>query len=592
MTSLLERFRMSLRRLESRLGLTDNSEDGTPDIFKTPEKPYIMCSVYYLAILLFIGLPIWFYTCSQTRYSLPELTKLEDKLSNTYPRLHLDISVVQFVSPKSNHDPARERQSDYLRANLPTQFSTSIEGLVYDIDWRIRRPTQEENHLMKAISKENTNQSTKGSDLGQILSNKLEENLLKIHKPTNRFRLFMYLFEEPINSLICDRSQSYIVNYERFIYLCPDGSDEHLVALIKESLNEVYFKTVDLERAKKILGAKTDLLVSLISENDQKNLTYLSEVADKVHAIYDKNVKSKFLELTEVLNIRLITQNIFDLLANDALDSMVIKSSPARVTKEKTNTTDSNSEQQVRILDLRAMSRFYNSYEMRLNKHSSQSVNHVVTLLPDSSKSELTFDTLHSANYTSVKMLEERDSNFILIGDGDKSLVLGMRAIVRRIIGLKSPNLCLNCQARKNVFLNKWELDAIVGVLTVLKLESVLISLRSISQQTVGIRIPKYVSTMVYESHESALKALDSLATKKPLEAYRQASTAYELSETAYYDPSLLETSYYPRETRWAIYTPLTLPLVLPILMSIIRIGVYLLRVLTSDGSQVKQKSQ
>jgi phosphatidylinositol glycan class S len=97
---------------------------------------------------------------------------------------------------------------------------------------------------------------------------------------------------------------------------------------------------------------------------------------------------------------------------------------------------------------------------------------------------------------------------------------------------------------------------------------------------------------MVYESHDSALKSLDNLATKKPLEAYRLANLAYELSESAYYDPSLLETSYYPRETRWAIYTPLTLPLILPIVMSMIRIGKYLLYGSSADKSQGKQKTQ
>lgn len=583
-----------LRRFESRLGLksTNETEDETPDLFKTSERPYIMCAIYYLAILSFIGVPIWCYTCSQTRHSLPELTDLESKLSGTYPRLHLDISVVQLLSSKNTHDLAKERQLDYLRANLPDLFNTSTDGLAYNINWRIRRPTQEETHLMKTISKEIANRSMT-TESRQTLLNKLEDSLLKIHKPANRFRLFMYLFEEPINSYICDQSQPYLINFERFIYLCPNGSDENLVAVIKESLHEVYFDTVDLQRAKKILSAKTDLLVSLISEKDHKDLTYLSKVADKVHGIYEKNVKSKFLELAEVLNIRLITQNIFDLLANNALDNVLTDYRPASNKKGKTNSTNKESEQQIRFIELRAMSRFYNSYEMRLNKHSSQSVHHVVTLLPDPSKPELAFGTGgQSSSRPAVKMLEERDSNFILLGDSDKSLVLGLRAIVRRMIGLKSPNLCPNCLVRRDVFLNKWELDAIVGVLTALKLQSVLTSLSSISQQTIGIRIPKYVSSMAYESHDCALKSLDNLAIKNPLEAYRLASSAYDLSESAYYDPSLLETSYYPRETRWAIYTPLTLPLVLPIIMSMIRILSYFIYGSSTDKSHIKQKMQ
>lgn len=586
MTTLLRRFVSSLRRYESRLeDKFDDSSDDTPHIFKTSEKPYIMCSIYYLSILIFIGLPIWCYTCSQTRYSLPELEMLETRLAGSYPRLHLDISVVQLSSPKSNGDQDREKQSDHLRANLPSTLSTSVDGLSYDIDWRIRRATQEETLLMKTISRETANRSMT-VELRQSLLTRMEENLLKIHKPTNRFRLFMYLFDKS-NSLFCDQPQTYLVNFERFVYICSNDSDESLVTLIKQALQDIYSETVDLQRVKKILGAETDLLVSLISENDQNDLTYLSGVADKIHSIYSKNVKSKFLELTEILNIRLLTQNIFDLLTHNALDNLKVTTSSAPASKNKTNSTESANHQEVRTLELKSMSRFYHSYEMRLNKHSSQSVNHVLTILPDPSRPPVAFNTRQS---TAVKMLEERDSNFILIGDCDKSLVLGLRAIVRRVIGLASPNLCRNCIVRRDVFMNKWELDAIVGVLTALKLQSVYISLNSISQQTTGITIPKYVSNMAYESYESALKSLDNLATKNPLEAYRLASSAYKLSEAAYYDPSLLETSYYPRETRWAIYTPLTLPLVLPILMSIMRIIKYFLYGSSSGQSGTKQK--
>ena len=594
------------KRLFSKTNVTTTNKEGDASSSSTieeirieydesSERPYIISSIYYLAVIFFIVVPVWFYTCSSTRYALPDLTKLEDRLINNSQqlRLHLDISVVQLLATNHHHDKAKERQSDYLRDNLPEYLNTSIDGLVYNLSWRIRRPTQEENQLMKSILKDNDNPPAT-NDQRQEIFTKLEENLLKIHKPLNRFRLFMYIVEEPLNSLICNRPDSYLITFERFLYLCPGDGDESLANLIKKALHETYFETVDPKRIRKILSAKTDLLVSLVPENEMITQANLSVVADKVHKIHEKNIRSKYLELPGILNIRLITQNLVDLLQNNALDKMVKKSSMQSKSQLEvsSNVSVETQKESFRLVSTKYMGQFFHEYESRLNKHSSQSVYHAVTIVPDQTRPRLILDrpsmgvlaidggsgdNNNNDDDDGVNLLEERDTNFILIADNDKSLVLGMRAIVRRIIGLKSANLCKNCLIRRDVFINKWELDAIVGALTILKLNNILISLRSISQQAIGIKIPAYVSGMVFEAHSLALKSIDNLDTKKPLEAYHSANSAYELAEAAFYDPSLFEALYFPDEAKYAIYLPLFLPLAFPIAMSILRLAKYVL---------------
>lgn len=561
MTSLIRSLLSRQRGARARDEASASQEEIIVRAGAPSEKPFIACSIYYLAVVLFIGLPVWFYTCSSTRYSLPSLDKLDNKLAGSHPRLHLDISVVQLTAT-NHHDANKLSQADYLRAHLPDYLNTSIENVTYSLNWRIRRPTAEETQLLRSLMKEDEN-STSPDEIKRKTFAKLE-NLLKIHKPSNRFRLFMFLFEEPLNSLICDRPQTYLIDFERFVYLCPGDGNESLVNLIQSVLDEVYYKTVDINRVKKILSGKTDLLVSLVPENGPNDVENLSLLADKVHKIYEKNVRNRYLELAEVLNIRLFTQNIIDLLNGRVIEKMLKKGS-------LNNTNDANSTDiftSDRVFKTEVMGQFFHSFESRLSKHSSQSVHHVLTIVPDSNKPKLVF---REASHDSVHLLEERDSNFILIADHDRSLVLGLRAIVRRIVGLSAANLCTNCQVRRDVFINSWELDAIIGALTIVKLENILISLRSISQQAIGIKIPKYVSSMAREARDLALKSLDNLETKKPLEAYRLANSAFELSEAAFYDPSLLETLYFPEETKYAIYLPLFLPLAFPFVMSILR---------------------
>lgn len=563
-------------------GRQDKSKDGkdhpsscgeelvTLDDEQDADWPYIVNSIFYLAIILFIGVPIWFYTCSSTRHALPDLSRLEDKVSPPGPRLHLDISVVQLAATPSHRDLDWERQSDYLRYMLPEQLETSIEGLTYNLNWRLRRPTQEESQLMKSILKETEPPTT--NEQRQAIYTKIQSNLLRVHKSTNRFRLFMYIFDGPLRSLVCTEANTYFIDYERFIYICPGQDYESVADLIKSALHETYKESIDPQRIKKIIGAKTDLLVSLIPETDSISLQNLSSEADKVHKIIEKNVKIDDLKLAGILNIRLITQNIYLLPDDDALSKMIFKKGPSKTSQA--NSTDRSPNGAPRVLSTKEIGRFFHDYESRLNKHSSQSVHHVVLLIPDRSRPELVFN---QNSETPVQILEERDTNFILLGNNDKSLVLGLRAIVRRVIGLRLTNLCKSCLIRRDVFLNKWEIDAIVGALTLVKLQSVLVSLRSISHQAIGIKIPKYVSKKAFEAHSLALKSLENLALGRPFEAYSSVSSAHELSETAYYDPSLLETLYFPDETKYAIYLPLFLPLAFPLALSAFRVAKYLL---------------
>lgn len=121
------------------------------------------------------------------------------------------------------------------------------------------------------------------------------------------------------------------------------------------------------------------------------------------------------------------------------------------------------------------------------------------------------------------------------------------------------------------------------------KLQSVLMSLKSISEQA-GVMIPKDASAMARESHELALQAIENLETKRTLESYRLASQAYELSESSFYNPALQDSSSFPDDLKYAIYSPLFLPLSLLFIMSIHRLLKYLTQAMRPRVTSAKEK--
>lgn len=58
--------------------------------------------------------------------------------------------------------------------------------------------------------------------------------------------------------------------------------------------------------------------------------------------------------------------------------------------------------------------------------------------------------------------------------------------------------------------------------------------------------------------------------------ALASAETAFATAERAFYDPSLLGLLYFPDDQKYAIYVPLFVPTMLPVLLSLFGIAKYL----------------
>ena len=81
--------------------------------------------------------------------------------------------------------------------------------------------------------------------------------------------------------------------------------------------------------------------------------------------------------------------------------------------------------------------------------------------------------------------------------------------------------------------------------------------------------INEKVAAEISESVGALETALDELENSNKSLALKFSRVAYQKSENAFFDTSLLELLYFPQDQKFAIYIPLFLPVGIPILFGI-----------------------
>lgn len=83
-----------------------------------------------------------------------------------------------------------------------------------------------------------------------------------------------------------------------------------------------------------------------------------------------------------------------------------------------------------------------------------------------------------------------------------------------------------------------------------------------------NIVIGDHVGAEIHEAFENIVTAKQYLSINDISNAVKHARIAYIAAEKAFNDPSLLELLYFPEEQKYAIYIPLYLPIMIPVLFS------------------------
>uniref|UniRef100_A0A182JXQ6 uS12 prolyl 3-hydroxylase n=1 Tax=Anopheles christyi TaxID=43041 RepID=A0A182JXQ6_9DIPT len=116
-----------------------------------------------------------------------------------------------------------------------------------------------------------------------------------------------------------------------------------------------------------------------------------------------------------------------------------------------------------------------------------------------------------------------------------------------------------------------WEVDTFVRTNTIYLVHSATTTLQSLIQLLGGIEyivINDEVGAAIQNAYQKIVEAKQKLRAGKLEQAALLARDAYTSAERAFFDPSMLALLYFPDEQKYAIYIPLFLPIMIPVVFS------------------------
>lgn len=122
------------------------------------------------------------------------------------------------------------------------------------------------------------------------------------------------------------------------------------------------------------------------------------------------------------------------------------------------------------------------------------------------------------------------------------------------------------------VSLRHWELDSLLRVRTMEQLTSAKLTLQSLSQllsEISNIVINDAVGDSIYQAVDHVERAAKLLKIGQLDRAFNDSKEAFLSAEAAFTDPSLLALLYFPDDQKYAVYIPLFLPVMIPVIMSL-----------------------
>ncbi|XP_059610001.1 GPI transamidase component PIG-S-like isoform X1 [Phlebotomus argentipes] len=170
-----------------------------------------------------------------------------------------------------------------------------------------------------------------------------------------------------------------------------------------------------------------------------------------------------------------------------------------------------------------------------------------------------------------VKYMEDQQKVDVVINSNEISLTL--LYLLRKLtdIDVDIPISEATMTEITSISPRKWEVDVYMRNSAIHLIQSSIVTLSSLTSLLKDISyivINDAVGQAVEDSYRNIVKALTALKANDLHLAVNLAKKAHEASETAFFDPSLLALLYFPDEQKYAIYIPLFLPVLIPVLMS------------------------
>ncbi|OTF70532.1 GPI transamidase component PIG-S-like protein [Euroglyphus maynei] len=521
-----------------------------------PNRSSLIASIFYISVLLLIGLPIWYRTTTPERWSLPDISRLMVR-SQTLTHYY-KISIVGLESTEELFKNIDLR--NYLDSNHRTRISFD-NSLSFRQEWSVRYAFNDELSAIKSMN--NHNDQFVLNELDQSLSAK---NIQSINS------IMFYILPKDIHTdrfLHVGRYRSYFIDLNHMNNICGQiDIVECLGEQINRQVHQVqllvtrfYSHQADKQEQNIVLlmARDFDFLFDIIYEEDHigKNLD-LNErknrhrrLIKQIDELLERFYTHRF-SFSQYFRINFITQVLHYVFPSDNFIQSKLSSK-------------SNSSRMERLLPLSSMDSILNRIETSRVEHYNDRSYHFVLYVRSSSLPKMKFFNEQNQNTSNLITTPFRGS--ILIVNDDEDLFNGFRQLIRSFLYLPD-----HCEVIGEFF-TQLEIESIVHALVQKHIHETLKSLESIEKllnKVSNMVIEEKIANRIHDSLEMSMKAAELLNMNGDIsESYEKSWLAYSFSEQAFYDPSLLSLLYFPDDQKYAIYLPLFLPISIPLLHNI-----------------------
>ncbi|CAF0806895.1 unnamed protein product [Brachionus calyciflorus] len=505
-------------------------------------------TIYYILVFVIVGLPIWFFTTSTYRASLP--FDSIDKLTESLQKIDFKIQVELIHFNKDISQDNLSKIRDELLRNL--NKNSKQKGLVLNFDLKTRKATSDEYNSalgFRDIQTFDENIANKNLNILNLIV--LDSDLSKKYEILDNSE-FLFLNSLLLNEINIKNLEK-IAEYLKKQYL-------HL-----EKINEEYRLKLDTERR---LPSKKDLKVVNFDSEYEITFSLINEIPEKYsNWNIDECIRSYFLKVTDQLSQ----------FVNFSIKAQTLLYSDFGSYSLSSYKSDNDPFFYLKQTDLSIMT---NYIESRLGSRiSDSSAFEFVTYISAKQPLYVATNSQNPQETKSVSFMVPRWGGIYVYNPQDDNpedstikVDKAMKTFLTHFITLMGIDLNKNS---KTVPRSRIYSPEIYGYLLEKTLENQLNSintLRSLSLLLTRINsmvIEDDIAEQVKIAVESVEKSLELGSDGRISEAFLNSKTAFISSERAFFDKSLLEKLYFPEDQRFAIYIPLFIPVGIPLVLSI-----------------------
>ncbi|XP_014242777.1 GPI transamidase component PIG-S isoform X2 [Cimex lectularius] len=496
------------------------------------EKLKMWAAISFAVMLIVIGIPLWWKTTEVERAFLPydEIYKLKPSVVNIQMKVFIHCQY-----------PSR---TNALIGDLKNMLMTDIYDLVYT-------PFKINNEIETYLDIEN-DERLNNVTYGNIL-------LVEVHHLPQRYKV--------------------LVSNKRIIYFTPETSNH----LIVEVMRDWHLRESDLK-------TKIKSIIVPQSVQESENLDSLRAALnyDMVFTIINSNPENVKLVWDISTDIKRYIKPLLDQISAVSLHSL--KSQwlyfiDFGVLPEK----NSNGY----TLPLSQLPHIITPLEKKLGSGISKNpCVHLILYTSSCDQSPLSFvsptgrlvNSMISPQWGGVQIINPSQRN---CKEGEelkvdsKKIMAVFVSQIHTLLGIQDNNKrnpLVGLFNSTGGTLRDWELDKLYRIRTVEQITSASLTLQSLSKllgEISNIVINEDVASSINDAIKYVKLASNSLGNSKLDEALNYSRVAYQAAETAFSDPSLLALLYFPDDQKYAVYIPLFLPIMIPVLMSLKKIQMW-----------------